>query len=76
MGLNQLQRFLPCDLGIGLPTCDLGLELPSNYACSFQSFSGREDRNTLCPEMLRLNTFKYRHTSEILCVQFQTDTIN
>ena len=39
MGLNQIQRFLPCDLGTGLPTCDLGIELPSNYyACSFPIF--------------------------------------
>lgn len=39
LGLGQFGRFLPCDLGIGLPTCDLGLELPSNYyACSFPVF--------------------------------------
>ena len=30
MGLGQFQRFLSCDLDIGLHTCDLGIGLHRN----------------------------------------------
>ena len=30
MGLDQFQRFLPCDHDSGLHTCDLGIELHSH----------------------------------------------
>lgn len=59
VGLISSRDFLPCDLGIGLPTCDLGLELPVIIMLvPFQSFS--EKIYPSGPEMLRLNTFKYR----------------
>ena len=51
MGLSQFQRFLSCDLGTWLHTCDLGIGLHSRWSSLGGTASMRGKKKLMNPEM-------------------------